>query len=88
MSDPRYKTQRWLRLRRYVIRRDGRRCAEPGCLNQMLTPHMTHVDHIVEVADGVDFWDPRNLRVVCKYHHFAKTLTVAAGRGEPVSPNA
>ena len=49
---------------------------------------MTHVDHIIEVRDGGDFWNPLNLCVLCKPHHDAKTMAVLADRTEPVSPNA
>jgi 5-methylcytosine-specific restriction endonuclease McrA len=54
----------------------------------MAAPRMTQIDHIIEVRDGGGFWDPANLRVVCKPHHDSKTLDVAAQRGEPISPNA
>jgi 5-methylcytosine-specific restriction endonuclease McrA len=88
MSDPRYGTKRWRTLRAQVIRRDGPHCSLPHCTSDMSEPGMIHVDHIVEVEDGGPFWDPTNLRVVCKRHHFAKTLETAATRGGPISPNA
>lgn len=87
-DDSRYKSARWRRLRESVIRRDGRRCSVPGCAADMALPRMTHVDHIIEVGDGGDFWDPSNLRVLCRTHHAAKTLMVMASRGERPSPNA
>jgi 5-methylcytosine-specific restriction endonuclease McrA len=55
----------------------------------MTAKRMTHVDHRVEVSDGGSFWDLNNLHILCKPHHDAKTLTVAADRNhQPRSPNA
>lgn len=55
----------------------------------MSLPRMTHVDHIVEVSDGADFWDERNLQVLCRTHHHAKTMAVRGARGNGRrSPNA
>jgi 5-methylcytosine-specific restriction enzyme A len=89
VHDPRYNTRRWKRLRLQVIARDGRICSVPGCTTPMAEPNATHVDHIIEVRDGGPFWDPTNLRVVCKRHHLAKTLSVSAHRGGiPTSPHA
>lgn len=79
--DPRYKSARWLRLRAAILRRDHHRCSIPGCTTDMTLPREAHVDHIHEVKDGGDFWDPSNLRVLCRRHHAAKTLSVAAERG-------
>lgn len=78
--DRRYSTARWQRLRDQVIRRDGRMCSVEGCTSDMSLPRMTQVDHIIEVKDGGGFWDPQNLRLVCKPHHDAKTMVVAADR--------
>lgn len=52
---------------------------------------MAAVDHIVEVKDGGDFWDPTNLQVLCTYHNREKGKIAWAKRelqGERVSPNA
>jgi hypothetical protein len=46
----------------------------------MSEPGMRHVDHIVEVKDGGSFWDPGNLRLVCRFHHFEKSVQTIAGR--------
>jgi len=87
VDDPRYHTARWQKLRAQIIRRDGQRCSAASCTKQMQSNGMTHVDHIVEVQDGGAFWEPANLRVLCWYHHTAKTLSVAASR-DIRSPNA
>lgn len=41
---------------------------------------MTQVDHIIEVKDGGAFWDADNLRVVCKFHHYSKTVETMGQR--------
>ena len=89
MSDPRYHTQRWQQLRARVIKRDGGRCTVLGCQTDTTPKFKLHVDHIVEVGDGGDFWDETNCQTFCQPHHKAKTLDVKARRPirEPVSPN-
>lgn len=91
-DDPRYHTARWRKVRDRVVARDGRRCAEPGCRTNMLAPGETHIDHIVDVpphAPDSEFFDESNLWVLCKRHHFAKSLDVAASGGAAIrSPNA
>ncbi len=95
MSDPRYKSGRWQKLRAQVIKRDGAYCSIPLCSADLSQPGQTQVDHIHEVKDGGAFWDPANLRVVCLLHHKAKTYAKAASRLtgrtvslDPASPNA
>ncbi len=78
--DRRYGTARWRRLREQVIRRDGGRCSVAGCTADMSEPRMTHIDHVVEVRDGGDFWAPRNLRTVCRFHHLEKSVATIAAR--------
>jgi len=41
---------------------------------------MKHVDHIVEVRDGGAFWDLNNVRLVCRYHHFEKSVATGVSR--------
>ncbi len=88
MPDPRDKTLRWKKLRLRIIARDGKLCAFPDCQVDMSEPGMTTVDHITEVRDGGLFWDPNNLRVVCRPHNQAKGLASTAQRSVPTSPNA
>jgi len=78
--DARYGSARWRSLREQVIRRDGRRCAVPGCPSDMSERRMTQVDHIVEVRDGGAFWDVSNLRTVCRYHHYSKSMATLGER--------
>ena len=90
-DDPRYHTKRWRTTRARVIARDGRRCSRAECTSVMTQRGETHVDHIIDVpphAPDAEFYDELNLQVLCKRHHFAKSLDVAAGAsGEPKSPN-
>lgn len=72
--DRRYSTARWRRLREQVIRRDGRVCSVEDCTSDMSQRGMTHIDHIIEVKDDGALWDPSNYRVVCRFHHYSKTV--------------
>ena len=90
MSDPRYRSGRWKKLRRQVILRDGPVCAIVGCESDMSSYRMVAVDHIIEVKDGGEFWDPTNLQVLCTYHNREKGKRAWALRTpleEPMSPN-
>lgn len=78
--DPRYSTARWRRIRELVLRRDGRICSVPGCRSDMSQRGMTHIGHVVEVKDGGAFWDPYNCRVVCRFHHYSKTVETMGER--------
>ena len=55
----------------------------------MALPRMVQVDHIREVQDGGPFWDAGNLRVVCRFHHYAKSIEVMGERrsGKPRQSN-
>lgn len=88
MDDPRYHTAQWRRFRARIIQTRGPHCTIPGCQSDMTAPGAIHVDHIIEVKDGGPFYDETNVQVVCKRHHFAKTLEVAASRPNYVSPFA
>jgi hypothetical protein len=52
----------------------------------MSLPRMVYVDHIIEVKDGGAFWDAFNLQVLCRYHHYSKTIETMgdrrSGRGQ------
>jgi 5-methylcytosine-specific restriction endonuclease McrA len=88
LDDIRYHTKRWQQLRNTIIRRDGRTCATPGCTTDMNRPSILIVDHITEIRDGGDFWNPNNLQILCKPHNTAKGITANATRTTPTSPNA
>jgi len=68
MSDPRYRTAEWTRLRRAVFNRDDYKCTRCEKRGQRL-----ECDHIVPVAAGGAFWDTANLRTLCSACHILVT---------------
>ena len=63
MADRRYNTQRWKKLRRLIIHRDGGLCQVQGprCANVATTAH-----HILPSSQYPErFWDPSNLQASC-----------------------
>jgi len=65
-----YGTARWKRLRNSYARMHPlcAHCEKTG----LITP-MVIVDHIKELKDGGDPWDPDNLESLCDEHHKKKT---------------
>lgn len=60
-------TPAWRKLRLLILKRDGYRCAIPGCEQRA-----DQVDHIrPHSLGGSD--DPSNLASLCDYHHSRKT---------------
>ena len=59
-----YSTQRWKRLRRHVLDRDGWRCTTCG------KPGRLEVHHVRATSRGGAMWDPANLRTLCRGCHF------------------
>ena len=88
MDDRRYHTKRWRKLARWVVARDGYQCSIAGCQSDMRQPGIATADHIKEPRDGGDFWDPHNLRALCRPHNLAKGIATTAHQREPTSPNA
>ena len=68
--DPRYKTARWVKSRNSYAARNVL-CEE--CLAEGKVTPMKIVDHIEEVKDGGEFFDPENFRSLCAEHHNRKT---------------
>lgn len=67
-----YKTARWQRLRRRVLKRDGYVCQRTGVLltGAHPAPNSPVVDHITpHRGDPFLFWDPENLQTVSKQFH-------------------
>ncbi|TRD21899.1 HNH endonuclease [Palleronia caenipelagi] len=67
-----YKTARWQKLRRKVIKRDGCICQETGVLLVGVhpAPDSPVVDHIRPHRGNAKlFWDERNLQTVSKAYH-------------------
>lgn len=60
----------WYWVRKDVLRRDSYRCSI--CCKRFRKAELD-VDHIIPVRLGVDPFDKRNLRVLCRACHKAKT---------------
>jgi 5-methylcytosine-specific restriction endonuclease McrA len=66
-----YHTRRWTYLRRAVLIRDAYKCQIGGPRCRVVA---NAVDHIVEVWEGGDEWDPANLRAACVSCNSAKHM--------------
>ena len=77
VTNPIYKTARWLRVRKLVLRRDGYMCQAKmaGC-----TGHADAVDHVMSLEDGGDPFSPMNLRAICTHCNSARVHVVKLGR--------
>lgn len=67
-----YKTSRWQKLRRTILKRDGYACqtTKVGLVGKYPAPNSPVVDHIKPHRGDPDlFWDPDNLQAVCKSWH-------------------
>ncbi|MCY4492182.1 MAG: HNH endonuclease signature motif containing protein [Thaumarchaeota archaeon] len=69
----------WSQVRLWIIKRDSAKCVKCGKSgihgNSSLNPYLLlHVDHITPHAAGGDFWDEKNLQVLCENCHKIKTL--------------
>lgn len=64
-----YGRQRWKRVRRAVLDRDGWRCSACGRAGRL---EVHHVKRVSEEPDGAGWYDPDNLRVLCRSCHFAQ----------------
>ena len=65
-----YGTYRWKKLRKAKVTSD------PLCEHCMLidiAKPVEEVDHIIEIEDGGEIWDIKNLQSLCKRHHIIKT---------------
>jgi 5-methylcytosine-specific restriction endonuclease McrA len=60
----------WVYVREYVLRRDNLRCSICEKRKGRL---QLDVDHIIPVRTGIDPYDKKNLRLLCKECHQAKT---------------
>jgi 5-methylcytosine-specific restriction protein A len=96
-DDPRYRSYAWKQLRAKVI---AERQCEGRCGG--IFP-VKYVDHIKEVRDGGEFFDPANLQALCAPDHALKTAEEKDKRlgkkhtvrylrgcdvdGDPIDPN-
>ena len=58
---------RWRRLRRKMLDKAGWRCKKCGKAGRM------EMDHVIPISQGGAHWDEKNLQVLCRDCHFAKT---------------
>jgi hypothetical protein len=76
MSDRRYSTAAWQRVRRAVLRRDGHVCQVrgPRCLG-----HATTVHHLIPSSQAPHlFWSEQNLVAACSRCNYGGGRRVAA----------
>lgn len=64
------ENHRWDSVRKNVLRRDGFRCQI--CSTRFASSKL-HVDHIIPVRSGIDPFDQKNMRTLCKECHLSKT---------------
>lgn len=60
----------WYYVRKAVLRRDGYRCS---ICHVRKRSSFLDVDHIIPVRMGIDPFDKKNLRLLCKECHKAKS---------------
>jgi 5-methylcytosine-specific restriction endonuclease McrA len=75
MSDRRYSTSAWQRVRRQVLARDQHVCRiqGPRCRGRADTVH-----HIIPVSQGGAFWDETNLAGACEACNYGDGAHVKA----------
>ena len=80
VKNPVYGSPAWLKVRAFVLRRDGHWCQIrlPGCRGEA-----NSVDHVVELEDGGAPYDAGNLQAACRPCNSAKGnyRRQARGRG-------
>lgn len=68
---PFYDSDRWLRLRYDILKRDGAQCRACGASPPDV---VLHVDHIVPRSKNPALqWEPSNLQVLCQYCNLGKS---------------
>ena len=79
MSDRRYSTARWQRLRRIVLAHYGHTCQVNG---PRCAGHATTVHHLVPSSQAPElFWEPSNLVASCARCNFSGGAAIAAANG-------
>ena len=76
-----YGTAAWKSLMRAIIAERGRQCQDPGCQ----TPNRArgkrvYGDHVVELQDGGEALDKRNVMLRCASCHGVKTAAARRSR--------
>jgi len=65
-----FRDHKWSLVREDILRRDGFRCSI--CLKKKRMG-LLQVDHIIPVRMGIDVFEKKNLRTLCKECHVAKS---------------
>jgi 5-methylcytosine-specific restriction enzyme A len=84
--DPHYNDPRHGAWRAIVVQRAGGRCEDidgrtgQRCEASEVTGHRMFADHVHELTDGGDRFDPMNGRCLCGSHHTKKTNAERARR--------
>lgn len=73
--EPIYNTPQWRALIARLIKERGRRCEKCG-----RTGTRIFGDHIIELKDGGEPFDEKNVQLLCGSHHTLKTNAVRAAR--------
>jgi 5-methylcytosine-specific restriction enzyme A len=79
--DPFYLTPEWRALMDAIIKHRGRRCQDPDH-NPSRPRDQSRIfgDHIIELKDGGDMFDPSNILLRCGSCHTRKTAAERAKR--------
>jgi len=78
-ADPFYLSPEWRKLLAKIIAKRGRRCEDPQCRQPNVSGPI-YGDHIIEIADGGERLDERNVLLRCASCHGKKTAAVRAKR--------
>ena len=80
-----YKSTAWRKFRAAIIARRGGECAQCGS-----TPEGKdlHLDHIQPLTQGGDRWNSKNIQILCRRCHGAKTAAEVWGVGSNRNTNA
>lgn len=80
-AEPFYLSPEWRKLMDEIIAERGRRCEDPQCDGKTHRPGMrVFGDHVVELRDGGQPLDKRNIMLRCGASHTKKTLAERAKR--------
>lgn len=69
-----YQSRQWRELVASIKRLRGNRCEVCG------SSHRVAGDHVIELKDGGEPFDPRNVQLLCHAHHQAKTAEARRAR--------
>ena len=71
MNKPKHPAYRgsWPRVRKAILERDGHQCQ---IRTNKCTGLATHVDHIIPINQGGQWWEPTNLRASCQTCNYSR----------------